>query len=148
MISFENVSKHYDSIVAVDDVSCVFEGGKTHVLLGSSGCGKTTLLRLILGLIAPDQGWVRVDGRAMSSLTRDELVAEMGTEFLCGHCGIENSVIDNSATYIAGWLQRLRNDTAAIGEPSSQFVVSNRLDDSVSTTCGTCTPASPPNMAP
>ena len=77
-ISFEGVTKHYGSIVAVDDVSCVFEGGKTHVLLGSSGCGKTTLLRLILGLIPPDKGWVHVDDRAMSSLTRDELVAQMG----------------------------------------------------------------------
>ena len=76
--SFEGVTKHYGSIVAVDDVSCVFEGGKTHVLLGSSGCGKTTLLRLILGLIPPDKGWVHVDDRAMSSLTRDELVAQMG----------------------------------------------------------------------
>jgi len=78
MISFEGVSKRYGSIVAVDNVSHRFARGQTHVLLGSSGCGKTTLLRLVLGLIPPDEGWVRVDGRAMSSLSRDELVAEMG----------------------------------------------------------------------
>ncbi len=78
MINFENVTKRYDSIVAVNDVSCEFARGQTHVLLGSSGCGKPTLLRLVLGLIPPDEGWVRVDGRAMSSLTRVELIAEMG----------------------------------------------------------------------
>lgn len=78
MINFENVTKRYDSIVAVNDVSCEFARGQTHILLGSSGCGKTTLLRLVLGLIPPDEGWVRVDGRAMSSLTRVELIAEMG----------------------------------------------------------------------
>ena len=78
MINFENVTKRYDSIVAVNDVSCEFARGQTHILLGSSGCGKTTLLRLVLGLIPPDEGWVRVDGRAMSSLTRVELIVEMG----------------------------------------------------------------------
>ena len=78
MISFEGVTKRYGSVIAVDDVSREFARGQTHVLLGSSGCGKTTLLRLVLGLIPPDAGWVRVDGRAMSSMTRDELVAGMG----------------------------------------------------------------------
>ena len=78
MISFENVTKKYDSITAVEDVSCDFDTGLTHVLLGSSGCGKTTLLRLTLGLIAPDAGWVRVDGRAMSDFSRDDIVAGMG----------------------------------------------------------------------
>ena len=39
---------------------------------------KHSLLRLVPGLIPPDEGWVRVDGRAMSSLTQEELVAGMG----------------------------------------------------------------------
>lgn len=78
MITFENVSKRFDGAIAVDDVSCDFPAGQTHVLLGSSGCGKTTLLRLILGLIAPDNGWVRIDGKAMSDLNRSQLIARMG----------------------------------------------------------------------
>ncbi len=78
MISFENVTKRYGNAVAVDGITCEFPAGQTHVLLGSSGCGKTTLLRLILGLIAPDVGWVRVDGEPMSSLTRTQLIAQMG----------------------------------------------------------------------
>ncbi|MFT5139939.1 MAG: osmoprotectant transport system ATP-binding protein [Lysobacterales bacterium] len=78
MINFEGVTKHYGTALAVDNFSCEFQQGRTHVLLGSSGCGKTTLLRLILGLVPPDEGWVRVEGRPMSSLTRRELVSEMG----------------------------------------------------------------------
>ena len=78
MIVFENVTKRFDSMVAIDDLSCHFERGRTHVLLGSSGCGKSTILRLILGLVAPDAGSVAVDGRTMGAETRADLVARMG----------------------------------------------------------------------
>ncbi len=78
MIVLKNVTKRFDSVVAIDDLSCRFERGRTHVLLGSSGCGKSTILRLVLGLIPPDSGSVEVDGRVMSVETRAELVAGMG----------------------------------------------------------------------
>src|SRR2546422_10156408 len=42
------------------------------------------------------------------SYSREELVAEMGAAFLCGHCGIGNKTVDNSASYVASWLGRLR----------------------------------------
>ena len=78
MIVLEQVTKKFDSVVAIDDLSCHFKQGQTHVLLGSSGCGKSTILRLILGLETPDRGVVRVKGRALSPTTRAELVADMG----------------------------------------------------------------------
>lgn len=46
--------------------------------------------------------------------SREELVAEMGAAFLCGHCGIENRTIKESAAYIQGWLDRLRYDRKLI----------------------------------
>lgn len=42
--------------------------------------------------------------------SREELVAEMGAAFLCGHCGIENKTIDQSAGYIQSWLGKLKED--------------------------------------
>jgi antirestriction protein ArdC len=42
---------------------------------------------------------------------KDELVAEFTSAMLCGHCGIENMTIINSASYIQGWLKALRNDS-------------------------------------
>ncbi len=45
-----------------------------------------------------------------SDYSREELVAEMGAAFLCGHCSIESATLDNSAAYINGWLRRLRSD--------------------------------------
>ncbi|HZF06395.1 MAG TPA: ATP-binding cassette domain-containing protein [Patescibacteria group bacterium] len=64
MIALRNVTKRFGGRVALDDVSLTVEPGATHVLLGSSGAGKSTILRLILGLLRPDGGEVRVEPTA------------------------------------------------------------------------------------
>ena len=61
-IDLERVSKHFGSVVAVDDVSLTVLGGELFVLLGPSGCGKTTTLRIIAGLETPTTGRVYFDG--------------------------------------------------------------------------------------
>ncbi|MDH3441083.1 MAG: ATP-binding cassette domain-containing protein, partial [Gammaproteobacteria bacterium] len=78
MISFDSVTRRFGSTVAVDDFSCEFASGKTHVLLGSSGCGKTTLLRMVLGLVSPDSGKVTVGGQLMSASLKPTLTCNMG----------------------------------------------------------------------
>ncbi|HEY7649303.1 MAG TPA: ATP-binding cassette domain-containing protein, partial [Methylomirabilota bacterium] len=65
MIALREVTRTFAGRVAVDHVSLVVEAGRTHVLLGSSGCGKSTILRLILGLLRPDSGEVVVDRAAV-----------------------------------------------------------------------------------
>ena len=50
----------------------------------------------------------------------EELVAEMGAAYLCGHAGIENSVIDNSAAYINSWLSKLKSDKTLVVQAASQ----------------------------
>lgn len=61
MIALRHVTKRFGGRTALDDVSLSVERGATHVLLGSSGGGKSTILRLILGLIRPDSGDVIVE---------------------------------------------------------------------------------------
>ncbi len=78
MIELENVTKSFGRQRAVDRVTSRFEPGRTHVLLGSSGCGKSTILRLILGLLRPDSGEIRVDGVLMGPATRSKLLGKMG----------------------------------------------------------------------
>lgn len=51
---------------------------------------------------------------------REELVAEMGAAFLCGHSGIVDRTLDNSAAYISNWLARLKNDAKLIVTASAQ----------------------------
>jgi antirestriction protein ArdC len=52
--------------------------------------------------------------------SREELVAEMGAAFLCGHCGIENQTIDQSASYIQSWLRRLKEDRKLVVQAAAQ----------------------------
>lgn len=64
-VTIEQVTKHYEHVVAVDDLSLDVRPGEFLSLLGPSGCGKTTLLRLIAGFLTPDSGTIVVGGRCM-----------------------------------------------------------------------------------
>jgi antirestriction protein ArdC len=52
--------------------------------------------------------------------SKEELVAEMGAAYLCGHAGIENQTIEQSASYLDGWLRALRNDRKLLISAASQ----------------------------
>ena len=64
-----HVSKFFGATAAVDDASLTAEQGELVCLLGASGCGKTTLLRLIAGLETPDSGSIRFDGKPLEGVT-------------------------------------------------------------------------------
>jgi len=58
-----NLTKKYDNVYALDNVSLTIHDQEYFSLLGPSGCGKTTLLRLIAGLIEPDGGEIYIGGK-------------------------------------------------------------------------------------
>jgi ABC-2 type transport system ATP-binding protein len=70
-IVLERVSKRFDSVVAVDDLSLRVEQGAVFGLLGPNGAGKTTTLRMILNILAPDEGTIQVLGQPASGRTQD-----------------------------------------------------------------------------
>ncbi len=78
LIVFRDVTRTFGARAAVDHVSLAVERGTTHVLLGSSGSGKSTILRLILGLLWPDSGEVIVDGIRVTPEGRLELARRVG----------------------------------------------------------------------
>jgi sulfate/thiosulfate transport system ATP-binding protein len=71
-IQLDSVTKRFAEQVTVDRVSLEVEKGELFVLLGASGSGKSTILRLIAGLAQPDEGAIRLDGRDVTSLPTQE----------------------------------------------------------------------------
>lgn len=65
MIVIEKVSKTLKGNIVLDNINYVFEKGKIYGLFGRNGCGKTMFLRMIAGLIIPDEGTVTIDGKVL-----------------------------------------------------------------------------------
>jgi osmoprotectant transport system ATP-binding protein len=81
MIELANVTKRYERTVAVDDVSLSVEAGELVVLLGGSGSGKTTTLKMTNRLIEPTSGRVRIGGEDVTAIPQHELRRRIGYVF-------------------------------------------------------------------
>jgi putrescine transport system ATP-binding protein len=68
LIHIEHVTKSFDGFKAVDDVSLDIMKGELFALLGGSGCGKTTLLRMLAGFETPSSGRILIDGQDMADV--------------------------------------------------------------------------------
>ena len=78
MIELRGVTRRFGERVALDGVSIAVQPRTVHILLGSSGSGKSTVLRVILGLVRPDAGDAMVEGTPVTETTRAALVKRMG----------------------------------------------------------------------
>jgi spermidine/putrescine transport system ATP-binding protein len=67
IIQFENITKRFGKVAAVDNVSLTINEGEFFSLLGPSGCGKTTLLRMLAGFETPTEGRILIDGQDVST---------------------------------------------------------------------------------
>jgi len=73
MISIRNLTKHFDGREVMHDVSLDLHDGETLVLMGCSGCGKSVLLKHIIGILKPEAGQVIIDGEDITSMSEKEL---------------------------------------------------------------------------
>ncbi|WP_300651599.1 ABC transporter ATP-binding protein [Pseudomonas sp.] len=78
MIELSNVSKLFDQTQAVDDISLTVPTGELCVLVGTSGCGKSTTLRMINRLITHSAGSIRIDGRDIEQIDPQQLRRGIG----------------------------------------------------------------------
>jgi phospholipid/cholesterol/gamma-HCH transport system ATP-binding protein len=72
MIEFKNIKKRFEDKIVLDDVSHVMETGKTNLIIGQSGSGKTVLQKCLVGLFEPDEGEIIYDGISFTDMTVDE----------------------------------------------------------------------------
>ena len=98
MITITNIHKRFEEQNVLHGITATFEEGKTNLVIGRSGSGKTVLLRCIVGLLTPDQGQVLYDGRDIHHLPKNEttpLRQEMGMLFQGAALFDSMNVLDN-----------------------------------------------------
>ena len=98
MIELKSISKSFEDKEVLKDISTVFEKGKTNLIIGQSGSGKTVLMKCIVGLLTPTSGQILYDDRNfidMSKRDRTALRREMGMIFQSAALFDSMSVVDN-----------------------------------------------------
>src|SRR5260370_24314490 len=78
MLELQNIHKNFEARSVLADVNLIVPKGPTHDLIGSSGSGKTMVLRITLGLIPFDQGYVKINDQALLSVTPVEWADRIG----------------------------------------------------------------------
>jgi len=73
-IEFRNVTIIYDGRKVLDDLSFKVMKGETKIILGGSGCGKSTTIKLVLGLVKPDSGQILVDGEDVTNYSEAQMM--------------------------------------------------------------------------
>ncbi len=98
MIEIKGLSKSFKGRVVLDDISANFQQGKTNMVIGGSGTGKSVLLKCMIGILVPETGKVLYDGRDFLTAHQDvvkEIRREMGVLFQGGALFDSKSVLEN-----------------------------------------------------
>ena len=73
-IEIKNLTKIYQKFLAVNKINFQIEKNKTIGLLGPNGCGKTTTIGMMLGLVSPSEGEILIENKNINSFKRDEIL--------------------------------------------------------------------------
>jgi len=99
-IEFRNVTMIYDGRKVLNDLSFKVMKGETKIILGGSGCGKSTTIKLVLGLIKPDSGQILVEGEEITNYNENQMMKvrkKLGMIFQEGALFDSLSVYENVA---------------------------------------------------
>ena len=98
MIEVKDFTKTFGDNTVLDKINMVFETGKTNLIIGQSGSGKTVLMKNLVGLLTPTSGQVLYDGRNFVEMSKKEKISmrlEMGMIFQSAALFYSLSVLKN-----------------------------------------------------
>ena len=125
-IRVKNLSKKFNNFLAVNNINFTLEKNKTLGLLGSNGCGKTTSIGMMLGLITPTSGEVLIDNKNINNANRNELLSRMN--FASPYIELPKKLTVRQNLEVYGRLYGVKNLKNRIFEISADLDLNNFLD--------------------
>ena len=104
-IEFRNISKRYGENSVLENFSLSVEKGEFVTIIGSSGCGKTTALKLVNGLLTPDSGEILIDGEDISGINQVQLRRNIGYA-IQGSVLFPHMTVEQNIAYVPNLLNR------------------------------------------
>ena len=105
MIEFQHIRKSYGPQVVLNDFQLSIEKGAFVTMIGSSGCGKTTALKLINGLLIPDEGTIRIEGTDIQTMDQNVLRRNIGYA-IQGSVLFPHMTVEKNIAYVPNLLNK------------------------------------------
>lgn len=132
MITIKDLFKQFDDHHVLNGVNLTVEKGETMVIMGGSGCGKSVLLKLIIGLLEPDKGEIWVDGKETTDLTEkqmDEVRKRFGMVFQSAALFDSLTVAENVGFSISRHTDKTREQIADLVAEKLELVGLSGTED-------------------
>ena len=125
-IQIKNLSKKYKDTLAVNNINFTIEKNKTLGLLGPNGCGKTTSIGMMLGLIKPSSGVILIDNKNIDSFKRDEILSRIN--FASPYIELPKKLTVRQNLEVYGRLYGIKDLKLRIEEISEDLDIKNFFD--------------------
>ena len=122
-IEIKKLTKIYNSYIAVNNINFIIEKNKTVGLLGPNGCGKTTTIGMMLGLISPSDGEILIDDKNINLFERDEILKRFN--FASPYVELPKKLTVKQNLEIYGRLYGINNLDKRISDISSDLDIKN-----------------------
>ena len=122
-IEIKSLTKNYNKYLAVNKINFVIEKNKTVGLLGPNGCGKTTTIGMLLGLVTPTSGEIKLEGKNIDLFKRDEILRRFN--FASPYVELPKKLTVKQNLEIYGRLYGIENLKKTIDEISHDLDIKN-----------------------